>query len=629
VLESLNLGLAAKEISEMMETLRASAGSPIAHALKEPLVTNLPAAESIVTEFIGRERELDQVRAWFDNPERRRWALCGEGGAGKTSLAYRFAQEIVDRAPAFLRCVFWLSAKKRKFMEGGTVDIHLPDFHNLDSALNLLALEYGKERVLNLSSQRKRAAVLRMLKDLPTLLVVDDIDSIEDVDADVVEFFTNDVTSSRSKTKILFTSRREMFGMAAFRTEIRGLDDVDAPRFITSRSARFGIDESLLKPDVIKGIVAATGGSPLYMEDLLRLAQYVGPKEAIKVWEQERGDAARAFSLKREFDLLSEDARNVLIAACIQPMAISGIEARTVLRLNDERFELAIEKLRGLFLMQKPAMVRRELRYEVNVNLRRLVTRIMSESDQFQRVKNAYAAHAGELTSGRGEEKSIVRQASLLVRGGQAVEAEELLVKTMEAQGRKPVLLTELGWVYASANPPRTAEARTLFQESVGLRKSSDETFVKWCRMELAIKEYTRACSVAEKGLDLHPRSFELTRLAGVAFGEVARENQKYSKPQSAETAFERSTFYYWKALDLPHPAHVNDREVDASLFRGLLYNYRFTGGLEEIVPVFSEWSQRQPVDPTMDLELYRVMQRYSDDPDKQCEADRLLRGFR
>lgn len=52
----------------------------------------LPAVESIAPDFVGRSEELQQLDGWLKDSETRRLALVGEGGLGKSALAYRFAQ---------------------------------------------------------------------------------------------------------------------------------------------------------------------------------------------------------------------------------------------------------------------------------------------------------------------------------------------------------------------------------------------------------------------------------------------------------------------------------------------------------------------------------------------------------
>lgn len=73
VLVRLGSQVEAEAIKQLTTTL---SGSP--HSIRtdaEPLEDRLPPRESIVVDFVGRERELETLRNWFSDPVSRRWAL--------------------------------------------------------------------------------------------------------------------------------------------------------------------------------------------------------------------------------------------------------------------------------------------------------------------------------------------------------------------------------------------------------------------------------------------------------------------------------------------------------------------------------------------------------------------------
>src|ERR1019366_9510158 len=65
----------------------------------EALEDRLPPRESIVVDFVGRQPEIERLWEWFRDPVSRRWALSGEGGKGKSALAFKFATEVKFAAP--------------------------------------------------------------------------------------------------------------------------------------------------------------------------------------------------------------------------------------------------------------------------------------------------------------------------------------------------------------------------------------------------------------------------------------------------------------------------------------------------------------------------------------------------
>jgi hypothetical protein len=175
------------------------------------LEDRLPPRESVVSEFVGRHVELEELWRWFSDPTSRRWSLSGEGGKGKSALAYRFATEVKFKAPEPFQIVLWISAKQKRFDEGKIVIVNDPDFYDLDSALSRILVEYGWTEEADLGVERKRERALELLNSFPALLIVDDADTLEGKAEDAAEFFTFYVP--QTKTKVLLTSRRVLFGM--------------------------------------------------------------------------------------------------------------------------------------------------------------------------------------------------------------------------------------------------------------------------------------------------------------------------------------------------------------------------------------------------------------------------------
>ena len=61
-------------------------------------------------------------------------------------------------SPPPYQLVLWLSAKKRRFQEGKVDEINRPDFHNLDSALSQILVQYGWIDEAEFPVERKRCA---------------------------------------------------------------------------------------------------------------------------------------------------------------------------------------------------------------------------------------------------------------------------------------------------------------------------------------------------------------------------------------------------------------------------------------------------------------------------------------
>lgn len=338
VLVNLKLVNDASQVKSLMEELKGAPTSQLGE--EEPLEDRLPPREAIVLDFIGRNDYLKELKKWFNDPLSRRWALSGEGGKGKSALAYRFGFDVKISAPRPFQVVFWLSAKKRQFVDGSVVAISSPDFHDLTTAVDKILMYYGWVEYVDSPIETKKYRVLELLNEFPALIIVDDIDSLDVENEDVAEFFSFNVP--QTKSKVLFTSRRILFGMGSATTHIKGFDIHEATDFIHSRCDLLGLDNSIFSSQIIGRIHIITEGSPLYIEDLMRLCSVMELEKAIRYWKEKGGQEARKYALARECELLNDVARNVLFAACITKGPVSFVELEELLGIKTETLMAAI-----------------------------------------------------------------------------------------------------------------------------------------------------------------------------------------------------------------------------------------------------------------------------------------------
>ena len=182
ILRKLNLEEADSSLQPLYEELIYRLSTVSQSSPMSSIDDTLPPQESIVVDFVGRQSQLSQLWQWLFSEDLKRWIIVGEGGKGKTSIAFRFAADAREHALGSLQLhgVFWLSAKRRRFSEGTALSITTPDFVDLGSALDRILLDYGWANDIVKSSEAKKLTVLELLDTLPVLLVVDDLDSLEE-----------------------------------------------------------------------------------------------------------------------------------------------------------------------------------------------------------------------------------------------------------------------------------------------------------------------------------------------------------------------------------------------------------------------------------------------------------------
>lgn len=602
ILRQLELHDDAQRIKRLTDSL-----SGHGHILGEPLEADLPPSEAIVCQFVGRERELAVLWEWLQNPTTRRWALAGAGGKGKSAIAYEFALQVRDRAPEPFQAVIWLSAKKRKFSEGQTLLIATPDFDDLDSALDQVLFQYGWIEEITNSTELKRVRALQLFDEFPSLVIVDDIDSIEKTDEDAIEFFT--FSAPQTKSKVILTSRRTIFGMAKITSQVDGFSQSDIGRFITSRSALFCLDRQVFTSQLVKEMLDVTEGSPLYVEDLMRLMAVVPPKEAIKAWAAQMGQNVRQYALGRELERLSREARHILIAACQYDSAVSYEELQAVTGYAKDHLTDGLRQLQGLFLVPTPRLIEDELKFDINVNIRALVREVEGRTDLYREVEAAYRSVSGALPRGRGEIAGYVRQAVLLVKNYEEVQAENLLNRALERYPNDPDLMGVLGWVFRRMRPPRNTDARNHFIRSHQLNNKNDEMYKHWARMELDLKEWTKGAEAAELGLQKKPGSKYLSFLAGYARSRLAQDMLNRLQKTSAADEFKRSLDHLAMALSC-RAYRQDERDLDPPIYRAIVISAFFLRDRQKLINAFSRWFREFPDDSYAKQEWDRISSR-------------------
>ena len=112
---------------------------------EEALDHNLPDRTFICSRFVGRRMDIGDLWTWLSDDFSRVRLIAGEGGLGKTSLAYRFSEEVASRGIKPFERVVWLTAKERQFIasEDAHRETGYTDFHDANSLFRAIAAAHG------------------------------------------------------------------------------------------------------------------------------------------------------------------------------------------------------------------------------------------------------------------------------------------------------------------------------------------------------------------------------------------------------------------------------------------------------------------------------------------------------
>jgi hypothetical protein len=576
---------------------------------RAPFDDTLPEPETIVTDFVGRDSELQVLRAWLRSPDRPRWLLVGEGGKGKTSLAYRFAVEVRDAPPDGLAGAFWISAKRRRFAAGEIQALRSPDFVDLESAVNRLLVNYGFSELLDDHLVAKQDVLLELLDTLPVLIILDDLDSVQTEDEDVVEFFSLRVAMTASK--VLMTSRRDFAGMGSTKTVVAGLDEEAALEFVRTRLAKYGLEGDVPDRSWAKKAATACEGSPLYIEELIRLSKFLGPAAALKSWTDTPGDTVREYALRREQEMLTDLAQEVLAVSSLSPTPLTIHAISTVANRVESSIVSAIDELKRMHLVSS-GQEDGDPTYQVNQNLALLVKRGLNEVDE-KKFSNALQAFRGLGFDDAHNHKvrSYERQAKLLLRAKRPDEARRTLEQGLKECTEDPTLMAILGRSFAEMQPKRAVDAAKAWKRAADLRFGEPWMYQNWATLEQSQRQWASMALAAEAGLrNCSADDFRILFAAGLAHSQNAQYLQRSLQTHLARKAVGEADRYLERAIRVGTANRENPYYLGKA-YRASVINSAVFGATRKTERRITQWLKAMPDDVYAREEASRRASKY------------------
>lgn len=276
--------------------------------LNEPPVpeiySNLPSR----TEFIGRKKEMERIRAALSS---RYFLICidGIGGIGKTSLALEVIHECLRFSKGEIRIeedkqaesaipkfdgFIWTSAKDREL--------------RLNDILDAIARTLDWPGIAQQPYLEKIESVRKLLQTKRFLLIVDNFETITD------EAVRDFLLKIPEPSKALITSREQKLPQA-WAVSIKGLEQDEALALIRNEGQRLGLKSVEDADDqVLLRLYQATGGAPLAIKWSVGQIKQKGQSldTVLAALHEAKGDIFEEV-FARSWSLLSEDAQKVLM----------------------------------------------------------------------------------------------------------------------------------------------------------------------------------------------------------------------------------------------------------------------------------------------------------------------------
>jgi tetratricopeptide (TPR) repeat protein len=226
-----------------------------AETIRPKVFHNLPHPD--YGRFIGRESELQKLRELL-SPKSRHFVITidGIGGIGKSALALEIAHRYLhnydqldpeDRFDA----IIWMSAKQTILTAEG-ISTRRRILHTLNDIYTAIAVALQREDITRVSAETQDEVVCQALTRQRTLLIVDNLETIDD---EAVLDFLRELPDP---TKAIVTTRHRID--VAYPVRLTGMPWEDGRQLILQETEKKEVE---LYEDSIRRLYDRTGGVPL------------------------------------------------------------------------------------------------------------------------------------------------------------------------------------------------------------------------------------------------------------------------------------------------------------------------------------------------------------------------------
>jgi hypothetical protein len=471
---------------------------------------NLPGRDPNLVSFIGRETDLAKLRGWMLDRFQPLRLLTGTGGLGKTTVAYRFCEEVLKACPIGIEYVVWLTAKEQHYsaVQGQLINSTRVDFTDLNSLLRCILRTLGSYEPSfdEASADDLQEAVIDALTYYSALIVVDDVDTLttelqREVVACLNAIALRSLERSSSPTRILMTSRIDLGLAPAQVVRIQGLPTNDFREYVRTIENALGIN---LSPEPNwEQFSTKTSGSPLFAASVLRLVKLDASNvhDALEQWQGHDGEDVRRFAFLRELDQLKLQETKVLYIVCTFGQ-VSFEELAELLEVGSTTLRSWIASLRAYHLLSTSEGKSKEQRFFVpdDIALMRDLVRNKLGGDATKldaacaRLRARGDATESALSAAKRRISSLWMAREYNLALAEAEEATQKYANIGEAW-------CLLGKAFLLARPPYYRRADQAFLKASDLKYNGTDLAPGWIRCREELGDWQGVWSICEQEL--------------------------------------------------------------------------------------------------------------------------------
>lgn len=288
--------------------------------------------------FVGRKRDLENVRKLILGPLHRVITICGAGGVGKTALALEGIYSLLESQPRTFDGVVWFSAKEKELTVTGIEEIP-GGYKDYEDLLDIILTTIGFTDSTSEPFSRKELDVKMLLSNFRILLIIDNLETI--ADPRIFEF----IKECPPPSKVLITSRTGLAEVER-RFQLKELPVEEAIQLMRVLAREKKLESFLKLPeDVLRSYAVKLACYPLVIKWVIgQVAVGRDINEVVKAIETCQTDITK-FCFENVYSGLDENSKRILMTLSTFEKPLQRGILEYISGVKDETFVDAINQL--------------------------------------------------------------------------------------------------------------------------------------------------------------------------------------------------------------------------------------------------------------------------------------------
>lgn len=306
--------------------------------------------------FFGRDQEIDKIfQELVYHHKNYLLSLIGDGGSGKTSVAYKIAEQIKEELTRDTRVfddVIWISAKDQRIYFDERRQLN-KEFSSLEDLFNkILLVFYDSNYINSLDYAKKMIIVDQALRDTKFFFVLDNLEVFTDNQLrEIYDFIKNAPLGH----KFLLTSRHDLRVQDFI--PIKNFDEELALLYTKDVFAAFNIPDDDCKEVLshFREFYNLTNGNPLYIKYFL--AQIKHDRKLDDILKRRNLDGEKglkAYCFDSTLNMLNDDELKIMYSiSVVDSNYLAFSELRYMTFIEASKLHETLERLTSVSLISR------------------------------------------------------------------------------------------------------------------------------------------------------------------------------------------------------------------------------------------------------------------------------------